>query len=75
MKAPPISKDLIQYLEKVYSPAHLLCPVGTPPHEIAALVHREQGIQTVIRHLRAVHEEQQNEDPLNVHQSTEDADA
>jgi hypothetical protein len=70
MTAPPISKDLIEYLEKVFAPAHLMCAANTPPHEIAALVHREQGVQSIIRHIRATYEEQQNEDPLNVHEST-----
>ena len=73
MKAPPISKDLIEYLEKVYAPAHYRAQPDTPPHVIAAMVHREQGIQAVIAHLKAEHEEQQNEDPLNVHEGTEAA--
>lgn len=70
LKAPPISKDLVEYLEKVYSPAHLHCHVSAPTHEIAARVHRENGVQEVVRHLRAVYEEQQNEDPLNVSEAT-----
>ena len=72
-QAPPISRDLIEYLEKVFAPAHYMCPVETHPHVISAMVHKEMGIQHVIKHLRAVHEEQQNEDPLNVSQATEDA--
>lgn len=68
MKAPPLSKDLIEYLEKVYSPAHLRCHPSTPSHEIAAMVHREQGVQSVLQHLRSAYEEQQNEDPFNVHE-------
>lgn len=68
MKAPPISKDLLEYLEKVYAPAHIPCLTTTPPHEIAAMVHRVQGAKVVVQHLRAVYEEQQNEDPLNVHE-------
>lgn len=71
MKAPPISKDLIEYLEKVYAPAHFRCATATQPHEIAAMVHREQGVQSVVQHLRAVYEEQQNEDPLHVHEDPE----
>jgi hypothetical protein len=70
MKAPPISKDLIEYLEKVYSPAHFQVAATASPHEIAALVHRENGVQHVVGHLRAIHEEQQNEDPLNVYEDT-----
>lgn len=71
MKAPPISKDLIEYLEKVYAPAHFRCKPSTPTHEIAAMVHIEQGVQSVMHHLRAVYEEQQNEDPLHVHEDPE----
>lgn len=71
LQAPPISKDLIEYLEKVYSPAHLRCPADVNPHTLAAMVHRENGSQLVIQHLRAVYEEQQNEDPLNVHEDAE----
>lgn len=67
---PPISRDLIEYLEKVYAPAHVRVHLETQPHVIAAMAHREMGIQSVIQHLRAVYEEQQAEDPLNVHQST-----
>jgi hypothetical protein len=70
MKAPPISKDLIAYLEKVYAPAHFRVQQATHPNEIAALVHREMGVQTVVAHIRAIHEEQQNEDPLNVYEDT-----
>lgn len=65
-KAPTVSKDLLDYLEKVFSPAHMIVTAAHDPHEIAAMVHRENGIQHVIHHLRAVYEEQQNEDPLNV---------
>jgi hypothetical protein len=69
-KAPPISKDLIEYLEKVFP---VLCPlakVDADPHHIAAVVHHLNGGMEVIKHLRAIYEEQQNEDPLNVHEST-----
>jgi hypothetical protein len=69
-KAPPISKDLIEYLEKVYAPAHFRCKASAPPHEIAAMVHQEQGQQYVVQHLRALHEEQQNEDHPSVYEST-----
>ena len=70
LKAPPISKDLISYLEKVFSPAHIRCQPDTNPHKLAAMVHRENGVQDVVAHLRAVHEEQQNEDPTNVSEGT-----
>lgn len=68
MKAPPISKDLLEYLEKVFSPAHIQCAAATEPHLIAAMVHREIGIQHVVKHLRAAYETQQLEDPLHVHE-------
>ena len=71
MKSPAISKDLLEYLEKVFAPAHVQCAAATEPHMIAAMVHREMGIQQVIKHLRAEYENQQLEDPLNVHQGTE----
>lgn len=71
MKAPLISKDLIEYLEKVYAPAHFRCKASTTPHEIAAMVHQEQGRQHVVQHIRAKYEEQQNEDFTNVHEVTE----
>ena len=70
LKAPPISKDLLDYLAKVYSPALIAARPDTQPHEIAAIAHREQGVQSVIAHLRAVYEAQQNEDPLNVSEAT-----
>lgn len=70
LKAPPISRDLIEYLEKVYAPAHLMVATSVHPHEIAAEVHRENGVQKVINHLRSVYEDQQNEDPTNVSQDT-----
>lgn len=70
LKAPPISADLISYIEKVFSPAFIRCPANANPHELAAMVHRENGVQGVINHLRAVHEEQQNEDPTNVSEGT-----
>ena len=68
MTAPPISRDLIEYLEKVYAPAHFKVAATASPNEIAALVHRENGVQHVVSHLRALHEEQHNEDPLHVHE-------
>lgn len=71
LKAPPISRDLIEYLEKVFSPAHVRCSPDTNPHTLAGMVHRENGVQHVVQHLRAVHEEQQNEDPLNVSQDSQ----
>lgn len=71
MIAPPISRDLIEYLDRVYAPAHIQCAATAEPHHIAAMVHHEIGIQHVIAHLRALYEEQQNEDPLNVHQDPE----
>lgn len=70
LKAPAVSRDLLDYLEKVFAPAFFQCPSDTNPHTIAALVHRENGVQGVISHLRAVYEEQQNEDPTDVHQGT-----
>jgi hypothetical protein len=68
LTAPPISKDLITYLEKVFPTAFIAAHTDANPHEIAAMVHREVGTQIVIRHLKAVHENQQTEDPLNVHE-------
>ena len=73
LNAPPISADLITYLEKVFSPAFVAAHPETPPHQIAAMVHREAGLQSMIKHLKAVHENQMNEDPLNVHESPQDA--
>lgn len=70
LTAPPISKDLIEYLEKVYAPAHFRVRPDADPHLVAAMVHRENGGQDLIAHLRAVYEEQQNEDPLNVSEAT-----
>jgi hypothetical protein len=70
MKAPPISKDLIEYLEKEFPTTFILARPDAQPHEIAAMVHKEIGIQRVVKHLKAVHEEQQNEDPLNVYEDT-----
>ena len=70
-KAPPISKDLIEYLDRVFSPAFIAARSDAPPHEIAAMVHRENGKQIVIQHLKSVYDNQQLEDPLNVSQDTE----
>jgi hypothetical protein len=69
-QAPPISKDLIEYLEKVFPAPFLAARPDASPHFLAALVHAENGRQYVIAHLKRVYEEQQNEDPLNVHEST-----
>ena len=69
-KAPPISKDLIDYLEKVYPASFIIARPDVSPHEIAAMVHRDNGSQMVVKHLKAVYEEQQNEDPIHVHEST-----
>lgn len=66
IKAPPISRDLLEYLEKVFSPARIHCLPSTPTHEITAKVHRDNGVYEVVSHLRATYEEQQNEDPINV---------
>ena len=65
---PPISRDLIEYLEKVFSPASLPDHIqsDTQPHAIAAMAHHARGVNAVVKHLKAVHKEQQNEDPLNV---------
>lgn len=75
IKAPPITKDLLEYLEKVFAPASIsrLIHVDTQPRVIAAMAHHARGVDTVVKHLRAVYEEQQNEDPLNVSQTTKDA--
>lgn len=71
--APPISRALVEYLTKVYSPAVLRVTAEAPPHEIAAYVHREMGVQQVVSHIKAVYEQQQLEDPLaNVHEDPED---
>lgn len=70
LKPPLISKDLIEYIDKVFSPAFIQCSSDTNPHTLAALVHRENGVQRVISHLKAVYEEQQYEDPLNVSEDT-----
>lgn len=70
LKNPRISKDLIEYLERVYRPAHIRVLSTANPHEIAAMVHRENGVQFVVQHLRSVYEEQQNEDPTNVSEDT-----
>lgn len=74
-KAPPISKDLIEYLDKTFPAQIPIASIDAHPHAISAIVHRMNGQQLVVTHLRAVYEEQQYEDPLNVHQSTEDEDA
>lgn len=71
MKAPPISKDLIEYLEKVFPVALIAASPSAQPHEITATVHQEVGKQIVVRHLRAFYEEQQNEDPLHVYEDPE----
>lgn len=71
MKAPPISKDLIEYLEKVFPIAMIAASPAASPYEIAATVHRMNGQQMVVRHLKAAYEEQQNEDPLHVHEDPE----
>jgi len=70
---PTISRDLVEYLERVYSPAQIAARPEALPHEIAALVHHEAGTQKVVRHLRALYDEQQFEDPLNVHEDPEAA--
>jgi len=69
-KAPPIPKDLLDYLDQVYSPRPPKTTDETHPYHIAAQVHRARGAMDVISHLRALYEEQQNEDPLNVHEGT-----
>lgn len=70
LKDPPVSKDLIEYLKRVFPPAFIAARSDAPPHEIAAMVHRENGKQIVIQHLKSVYEEQQNEDPTNVSEDT-----
>lgn len=71
LTAPPISKDLIDYLEKVYSPALFRVRTDADPHQVAATIHQESGRHSVIDHLRAVFEQQQTQDPLNVHEDPE----
>lgn len=73
LKVPTISKDLVDYIEKVFSPVLPYTAPDTSPHVISARVHWMEGSQHVVRHLRALYENQQIEDPLNVHQDTEDA--
>lgn len=70
-QAPPIPKDLIDYLEKVFPNTIPTARLDANPHEVAAAVHHMNGRAEVVAHLVAVYEEQQNEDPHSVHEDTE----
>lgn len=53
---PPLSEELLRYLEAVF-PDHAVDPAQTDPN-------RALGRAEVVRHLKAVHETQQEEDAI-----------
>ena len=71
-KFPPLSKPLLDYLERTFPHHTSPFPATTSPHEIAAHAHRAAGRREVINHLYYVLEELEAQEGIpNVHEDPE----